>query len=202
MKFFTKLAVVSSLLLFIVTNAVMGIEVENDIDAVIKQYFDLKYESLHTLDVKDFSHLLDNNVRAQEFFKDETDKIEIEIANAEKNSLRYLEYKYFIEYESINISQNPEIATVALIEGHDVVFEVHPDEVSKMRGLKHTILLRNTDKGWKIITDIYEDELKMFLNKAKLNKKQAIEQIQMKSLAGETDTDSVLLEGVKKNGRD
>ncbi|MCP4105948.1 MAG: amidase domain-containing protein [Desulfobacteraceae bacterium] len=63
-----------------------------------------------------------------------------------------------------------------------------------MRGLKHTILLRNTENGWKIIIDIYEDELKKFLNKTKFKKKQAIEQIQKKSFVGETDTDSGLLD--------
>ena len=57
------------------------------------------------------------------------------------------------------------MATVSVVEGHDVEFEISREiskaepVISKMRNLLHSIELRKEDGTWKIVSDNYEDYL-------------------------------------------
>lgn len=153
---------------------------EEQIKSVIKQYFDLKYESLHDLKLEDFGHLVSRRNKAQRFLQEETDKREIEIFKADINELRYLKYDYFLEYDSIKIREQTDTAVVTVIEGHDVVFETSPDITSSMRNLKHSIVLRKEDNEWMIVRDNYNDDLRKYLDKSGLSKNQIFKRIRMR----------------------
>lgn len=153
---------------------------EEQIKSVIKQYFDLKYESLHDLKLEDFGHLVSRRDKAQRFLQEETDKREIEIFKADINELRYLKYDYFLEYDSIKIREQTETAVVTVIEGHDVVFETSPDITSSMRNLKHSIVLRKEDNEWMIVRDNYNDDLRKYLDKSGLSKNQIFKRIRIR----------------------
>lgn len=68
------------------------------------------------------------------------------------------------------------MATVNLLEGHDVVFEISKELsqsqpiVSTMRNLQHTISLRKVEGQWKIFSDNYDDYLWRLLKSSKLSK--------------------------------
>ncbi|CAN2044488.1 hypothetical protein GMMP1_130029 [Candidatus Magnetomoraceae bacterium gMMP-1] len=160
---------------------------ELQIKSIINEYFDLKYECLHTLEQQDFTHIISEIPKAQRFLEAEIDKRDIEINNAIINNLRYLEYEYFLEYNSLKINKEMETAVVKLILGHDVVFEITPNITSTMRNLNHVIILKKTEKGWKIIKVDYKDDLQRFLDKIGLDKDQIIEHIRLKKQEDEVD---------------
>jgi hypothetical protein len=91
--------------------------------------------------------------------------LNIEIQHAKLNKLGYAEYKYFLDFTEILVDASSQTATVSLLEGHDVVFEISKEisqsqpVVSTMRNLKHTIALRKVQGQWKIISDSYDDYL-------------------------------------------
>jgi len=152
------------------------------IKSIIDEYFKLKYESQHTLKSQDFSHLISKTEKAQEFLKAENDIREIELYNANLNSLRYLKYEYFLEFKDIKIDKKTNTASVKVIEGNDVVFECHPDITSKMRNLEHTITLIKTDDGWEIENDIFFDTKRAGIEasiEAGLSKEEIMEKIRL-----------------------
>ena len=101
----------------------------------------------------DFSDLTDGSSQADSFIQSETDKLEIEIFNAEIHHLRYIQYKYILAFNNVSIDEENNSAIVSLTEGHDVVFEISETInkaepiVSKMRNLEHEIVL-SKKTGW------------------------------------------------------
>lgn len=142
---------------------------EAEIREVVRNYFDRRYRSRATNQVEDFQELTDNSPQSTSFILSETEKLEIEIYNAEIHQLRYYQFKYFIDFNDIVIDVDNQTATVSLVEGHDVVFEISEmvaeadPIVSKMRNLEHTIILKKIKDGWKIVSDNYDDYLWRFL---------------------------------------
>lgn len=137
---------------------------QQEVKVVIHTYFEARYRSFNTLQLEDITALVDDSVEGDTFLHSEAEKLEIEIQHAQQYQLRYADYEYFLDFMDIDI-QSP-TATVLLIEGHDVVFEIsnliHSGDpiVSSLRNLPHIIRLHKNDDGdWKIISDHYEDYL-------------------------------------------
>ena len=153
---------------------------KDQIKSVIDEYFKIKYESQKTLKIKNFNHMMSSTEKSKEFLKSETDKREIELYNAKINKLRYLSYEYFLEFKDLKINKKENTATVKVIEGHDVIFECHPDITSKMRNLEHVFTLVKTNEGWKIENDEFFDTKRQYIESSELSKEQIIEQLRLK----------------------
>lgn len=54
-------------------------------------------------------------------------KLSAEIKRAELNRLRYVDYKYFLDFRSIAIDPFTQIATISVVEDNDVVYEISTD---------------------------------------------------------------------------
>lgn len=130
---------------------------QDKIKEAIDTYFRLRYEGQRLLETQDFALLLENPSRA--WVQKEQDKREIEIYNAILNRLNYVKYKYWLNYDSLEVDPGGRQAVVVLQENHDVVFEAIAPEVSKLRNLEHTILLARHGDRWAVIQDDYRDEL-------------------------------------------
>lgn len=153
---------------------------KDQIKSVIDEYFKIKYESQKTLKIKNFNHMMSSTEKSKEFLKSETDKREIELYNAKINKLRYLSYEYFLEFKDLKINKKENTATLKVIEGHDVIFECHPDITSKMRNLEHVFTLVKTNEGWKIENDEFFDTKRQYIESSELSKEQIIEQLRLK----------------------
>lgn len=145
-------------------------------EEAIQKYFDQRYRSRAANQIEDFRGLIDGSSEAESFLKSERDKLEIEIHNAKLHHLGYTQYKFSLDFNDISIDKANQSATVSLTEGHDVVFEISEmiskaePIVSKMRNLEHTILLKKTQNGWKIVSDDYEDYLWRMIRATNLSK--------------------------------
>ncbi|MDD5369933.1 MAG: amidase domain-containing protein [Anaerolineaceae bacterium] len=128
---------------------------EDKIKAVINSYFYLRYEGQKQLKEQDYSSLLAD--KTQKWVQEEEDKREIEFYVASIFKLNYVDYKYALDYDSIEIISN--IATVHLRENHEVIFEAIAPEVSKLANLEHVITLRKSSYRWAIVSDEYQDEV-------------------------------------------
>lgn len=135
------------------------------IKETVTAYFDMRYRSRQNLVLEDFDGLIDNSSEAKQFLNSETTKLDIEVRHAKANDLGYSQYEYFLDFMDFSIDVGSSIATVKVIEGHDVIFEISkkllPNEpiLSSMRNRQHTIVVRKTNGVWKIVTDNYEDYL-------------------------------------------
>jgi len=97
---------------------------KNEIQRAIEQYFDARYRSFGSLQLEDLSPMTDNSPQSNSFLNSQSDKLKIEIQNAKLNKLGYADYKYFLDFTEILVDTSSQTATVTLLEGHDVVFEI------------------------------------------------------------------------------
>ena len=97
--------------------------------------------------------MIDGSSKGNSFKRSEFDKLEIELNHAKFYHLRYLQYEYFLDFKDISIDLFDEMATVSVLEGHDVEFEISREiskaepVISKMRNLLHSIELRKENGG-------------------------------------------------------
>lgn len=132
-------------------------EEEVEIKQTIEAYFEARYRAHDTLQVEGITELIDTSPQSDDFRRSEMDKLEIEFYHAKLNNLRYVEYKFFLEFKDISVGKFSQTATVSVVEGHDVVFENSSPLVSSMRNLEHTIVLHKANGAWMIISDYYDD---------------------------------------------
>jgi hypothetical protein len=119
---------------------------DQQIKQVINQYFKARYNSFKTLQLGDFSTLTINTSQDSEMQK-EFDKLDLEIYHADVFQLRYQSYQYYLDFRNIDIDPTTGKATVDMIEGCDVVFEISAPSISKMRNQKHTLHLQKENGG-------------------------------------------------------
>jgi len=137
---------------------------EKEIERVINHYFESRYHSLQVLNQEDISLLIDqDSSETQRFWRKEFDKIEIDIMHAKLYHLRYVSYIFYLNFKDISLDPSGNMASVTVVEGHDVIFEISNPNISSMRNLNHTISLRKIDGFWKIASDYYNDYLWKYL---------------------------------------
>ena len=138
---------------------------QDEIQSTIEAYFENRYRGMSILQLEGFENLTEQLSDGDTFLSAELDKLEIEIQHAKYNRLRYSQYEFFLNFKSLSINTLTQVATVSVVEGHDVVFEISevisPVDpiISSMRNLEHTIVLHKVQGEWKIVSDYYEDYL-------------------------------------------
>lgn len=149
------------------------VEKEKIIESV-KMYFEARYRSRITLQMPDFGGLIDESSQENTFPQLELEKLEVELYHAKVKQLKYSEAKFILEFTDIQVDEDAQIATILVIEGHDVVFEKYEPTVSNMRNLQHRITLRKDDDTWKITSDDYDDYLWRMIKATKMSKEELL----------------------------
>ena len=140
-------------------NATHDVNLE-EIQNLLYQYFQLRYEARKKNVIPDLSQFVAvNSERANKFLSTETNKLRLEALHVDKNDLEYLDYKFTIDIQSVDVKSQDRTVTVIVLENHEVVFKKTPHIVSKMNNLIHQIVLSPDGQFWKIIDDIYDDYL-------------------------------------------
>ncbi len=156
---------------------------QNAIKNVVEAYFESRYRAMNTLQLENLDALIAESTEGETDMREELDKLEVEIQHAKLNHLRYREYKYYLDYIDISIDTNTQTATVAVSEGHDVVFEVSIEingsqpAVSSMRNLEHIIVLKKEDGIWKIVSDYYRDYLWRLIEATGISKEELLQSL-------------------------
>jgi len=142
---------------------------EGEIMSVITAYFETRYSAFNSLQMDGFKNMIAKSTEGKSFLQAESSKLHVQLKYAELFRLRYEDYEFFLDFKDISIDSSERVATVSVIEGHDVIFEKFKEynpldpTVSKMRNLEHTIVLGKEQGEWKIVSDYYEDYLWGFL---------------------------------------
>ncbi|MCD4803084.1 MAG: amidase domain-containing protein [Anaerolineales bacterium] len=142
---------------------------EGEIMSVITAYFETRYSAFNSLQMDGFKNMIAKSTEGKSFLQAESGKLHVQLKYAELFRLRYEDYEFFLDFKDISIDSSERVATVSVIEGHDVIFEKFKEynpldpTVSKMRNLEHTIVLGKEQGEWKIVSDYYEDYLWGFL---------------------------------------
>jgi hypothetical protein len=131
----------------------------------IESYFDIHYLTFNTLQVPDFGDLVSDQPDARAFLDAELRKLALEIKYSILNGSRYVDYKYFLDYRNLVVDPSTQIVTITLIVNDEIIFQnsvagnLQNPLVAQRTGEKHTIMLRQEDGQWKIVSDIYGDFL-------------------------------------------
>jgi hypothetical protein len=149
------------------------VAVPEDIKSVIQSYFEIRYQTFSTLKLGGFGDLTSDSPEAKGFLDAELDKLAVEMKHAELNQLRYVDYTYSLNFNSIAIDPSSQTATISVTEKHDVIFEsersVANPHVARLAGLNHTITLHREQGKWKIVSDDYTDYLWRMLRQTNIS---------------------------------
>jgi hypothetical protein len=131
----------------------------NKIKETINSYFELRYEALKTLSLADFSNLSTSpeNSVTSEWLQREQDRQDVELFIAETFNNHIVEYKFFLDYQNIEIKETK--AVVTLLENNEVYYSSTPTIASMMANVKHTITFAKVNGSWKILDDQYHDDM-------------------------------------------
>ena len=140
-----------------------SILIPDDINQVIHDYFEIRYQMRSTLKLSDFGFLVADTPEALSFLEAEKEKLGVELKHAEINQLGYIDYEFKLHYTSFDQGASSQKVDITLIEQNNVVFEHQNGKANPhtthLGGRKHHITLSKTNDTWKIISDIYSDYL-------------------------------------------
>ncbi len=130
-----------------------------EIKSVVEAYFEARYQTFSTLQLDGFADLVSKSPAGTAAWQPELDKLEVELAHARLYRLRYLQYKFSLDYKNIIIDAASRNATLSLLEGHDVVFEITNEVfkrpvVSSMRNRRHTLVLEKEAGVWRVVSAV------------------------------------------------
>ncbi|MEK6752199.1 MAG: amidase domain-containing protein [Chloroflexota bacterium] len=159
---------------------VPSVEQLEDLKNTIQSYFETRYQALSVLHSDNFKEngfgdLVSDRSDARDFLDSELSKLTVEIRHAELNHLRYVDYKYSLEFNNIEVDNISRMVTVSLIEEHEVIEEIsvelNPEYpfVSRRYNLEHTIILHEEQGKWKIISDNYTDHIWRMLRQSEVS---------------------------------
>ena len=174
-RFFTIFLSVLLVIAFLPQNAyassshATGSDDSQQIKKLINDYFEVRYQSINQLKRGDFSSLITDPYKSGKNQK-ELDKLDLEIYHANLFQLQYLSYKIYLDFGNLSVDLENNTASVDVVEGRDVVFEVSSPTVSKMRDIHHVINLLKEGDVWRIESDQYEDGLWDAWNSSRLSK--------------------------------
>lgn len=149
---------------------VASTEQQEEIKSVIQSYFWIRYNALNasqpnSYQLTGFGDLVSDQPDAKIFLNAELGKLAVDIKHARLNHLRYVDYKYVLDFKNIVVDTASQTATASVTEGNEVIYEIskgHDPQnpiVSRMSGLEHRIALRQEQGKWKITADYYNDYL-------------------------------------------
>lgn len=127
---------------------------------VIAAYFDKIYSMHNTFQVDGFGDTVSTSDDAKGFLKTELRKQAVGIVWARRNLLRYASYHYTLDYSEIVVFDAGQMARANFTEGNGIVFEISiPYGIeSQTSGIKHIMILKKEQDGWKIVYDVHDDE--------------------------------------------
>ena len=131
-----------------------------EIRKVIAAYFDKVYSMHNSFQVDGFGDIVSTSDEAKGFLKTELRKQAVEIVQARRNLLRYASYDYTLDYSEIVVFDAGQRARANFTEGNRIVYELSiPSGIeSQMSGVKHIMILKKEQDGWKIIYDVHDDQ--------------------------------------------
>ena len=138
---------------------------------IIQAYFDIRYLAFNSLQLAGFGDLVSEEPDAKAFLDAELGKLAVEIKHTRLNNLRYAYYKYFLDFRNIVVDTSTQTVTISVIDDNEVIHEISTELdpidpiVSHRANLEHTIVLRNEQGQWKIVSDYYSDNLWRVLRK-------------------------------------
>jgi len=147
------------------------------VKTTVQAYFEARYRTFSNLQLEDFSKMVDRTAEGKSFWDPELDKLNIEIYHAQVYHLRYVQYKYYLDFREITVDTSTQSAAVSVVEGHDVIFEVSDPVVSKMRNRLHKISMKKENGAWMIVSDVYEDYLWRVIKKTGYSKEELMHSI-------------------------
>lgn len=115
---------------------------DEQIKAVIHDYFTLRYEAQKSLKQADYSSVTD--AADAIWLQREKDRLEVTFTIAETTQFNFTDYKFFLDYQSITIKGNK--ATVLLLESNELYYPTATTP-SSLSNLEHTITLNKNAKG-------------------------------------------------------
>lgn len=160
---------------------------EEAIHNLLSEYFEMRYAIfkpgfLHPQPAS-LARFVAGSPRAQAFLAAEQDKLEIQQAHAQKMGLTYAEYSFDLEYLSIERDEVTDLVTVELLESSEIVYSLNASEeepvVTRSGNLLHTLVLVESQTGWQILSDTYEDYLWRMLNASEESKQDWMKSISL-----------------------
>ena len=97
---------------------------EEEIKNTIQTYFEARYRIFTTLQPNGFDNLISDQPDARNFLDNELGKLTVEIKHTELNHLRYVKYKFFLDFKDISIDNTTKMADVYVTVGHEVIREI------------------------------------------------------------------------------
>ncbi len=137
-------------------------EDQQGIKNAVQAYFDAEYLAYHSFQLDDLIATLSTAPDAKDFWHIQTRTVAWQSKYYRLNELRYDHYDYQLNFNNIVFDAASQTATVSLAQGHKVIYEIsellEPQNpiVSGMANVKHTIILRNEQEAWKVISDVYD----------------------------------------------
>lgn len=162
----------------------------SQIEAVVREYFDLLHEGRAALSPQDFSHLVAATPDAVTFLKAEEDKRQVEYYQARLFRLNYEDASFRLDFHPIEINESTLTATVSVDEWQEIVFEVSSPVVSKAH-IEHTFSLLLEDNEWHIVSDNYLDPVRRFLNVTGYSKGEAIQSLDDQNAATQREAEEL-----------
>ena len=131
-----------------------------EIRKVIAAYLDKVYSMRNSFQVDGFGNTVSTSDEAKGFLKTELRKQAVGIVSARRNLLRYASYFYTLDYSEIVVFDGGQRARANFTEGNGIVYELSiPSGIkSHMSGVKHIMILKKEQDGWKIIYDVHDDQ--------------------------------------------
>jgi hypothetical protein len=101
-----------------------SIEEQEELKAIIQSYVEIRYHALSVsntedLNQKTFGRLISETAKAAAFLSEEMSKLAVEVKRADTYHLRFVDYKYFLDYQSITIDPTTQTATISVSEGNE-----------------------------------------------------------------------------------
>jgi len=140
---------------------------QEEIKAIIEQYFDIYYQVLSTsppaaFEEKGFGDLISDLPEARDFEEIEIAKLQVQAKYWELNKFRYTDYNHSLEYDNFTFDQEKNQVTVYLLDRAEGVQEIsierNPNDprVTHLE-FRHIFTLHKESEGWKIVSDSYFD---------------------------------------------
>lgn len=146
----------------IVTSSVQAsysdvINEKESIISLVNTYFSIRYRAILENAPYDFSSIIDfQHEPSKDWFTLENSHREIERFIFNLFGLTVIDFSFDLEIVQIEIEENK--AKIILIENNSITYNISTTKSSKMRNLKHIILLQKSSGKWMLVQDNYLDD--------------------------------------------
>lgn len=131
--------------------------IKEQVSKAIDSYFELRYllfsEQNKSVNTDAFEKIINNKLIS------EKERLNIELDHAILYNLLYQDYKFILNFQSFEFSEDLTTVVVRVLESHEVVFTATAPIISKMWGKPHIIELKANEDTWEVISDDYNDYL-------------------------------------------